>query len=108
MTYRRETIDLLNANPDLAGDPDAVAEHVGCTSRSAERYIGCWEMTRDIEWALPRAARTRMCDGCSNRTVCEVLDALELPVMCERVPVGDVELAQLRGMEEYLVANRGA
>ena len=107
MTKTDLAIALLNERPELANDRKAVAEHIGCSPRTAKRYIIAWEGTRHIVWALDRVTDCRMCDQCDRRHECELLSELALvPMLCERVTEEDVELAELRGLALEVVDGR--
>jgi hypothetical protein len=105
--YRPQVIYLLDQEPELADEPATVAERLGCSINTARTYINAWKETRHITWALDRVRRTTACGRCKQRDACEVLDALELPVLCEKVPESEVILAELNGMTDVMLASRG-
>ena len=105
-TYRDVIGDLLDEEPELRHDREAVSERVGCSIRTANRYIKDWSGTRHIEWVMDRVTPSKSCKHCSYRDRCEVLDALELPVLCERVTRQEVKLAELAGTTEILETSR--
>ena len=106
MSYRNEIIDLLNEEPGLAEDARVVADRVGCSTDCARRYIQSWQATSHIVWVLDRATQTRICKKCSSKYACRVLDALDLPVLCERVPKADLELAKLHELDDLVYQSR--
>lgn len=97
-TYGDDTIALLNEHPELADDPKAVAKHLGCAPKTAERYITAWEATKHIKWALPAVVECKPCSQCNRQPECHALNELELPMLCERVTTDDVVLAELHGL----------
>lgn len=105
-SYNSAVLDLLEQTPELGEDTHAVAERVGCSTDTARRYIQAWESTRHITWVGDRQCDTGKCEKCTHLTECRLLDALELPVLCERVTQADTVVAQLQGTLEALLAAR--
>lgn len=105
--YQIQAIEILSRNPELANEPEEIAERIGCSKASALRYIQGWEVTRHIRWAFEPRARTRKCEHCKHRNECDVLTRLELvPMLCERVPESDVWLAELYDLGDIVGAGR--
>jgi len=105
-SFRRWVIELLNDHPELADQPHEIAERVGCSIKSVANYIQAWEETKDIVWVLDPVARTTACDRCRRINACRVLDSLELPVLCERVPDMEMLLAANRGLLDVIMQGR--
>ncbi|MFW6116667.1 MAG: hypothetical protein ACOC6F_02975 [bacterium] len=106
-SYREQVIHLLHERPELADQPHEIAERVGCSIKTVTMYVQAWEETKDIVWVLDRIRPTTACHRCKDRDVCEVLDALELPLLCERAPESELLLAELNDTTDLLLASRG-
>ena len=104
MSYRETICELLDATPELANDARVVADYIGCHITTARRHIEAWENRRD--WAMDAVAPTKTCAHCEHKDECRYLDALDLPVLCERVTDDDLELIELQGTLDTLKASR--
>ena len=92
MKTRERIINLLNEDPSLEHDPHELARLADCHVTSARKHIKNWNYTKHITWARERVLATRKCSRCDHEAECRSLDALALPLLCERVPAGDVAL----------------
>ncbi len=101
-----KALALLSKAPELANDARVVADNVDCSVSTARRYINDWEATKHIRWEMDRVAPCQPCARCGHTERCHLLDALTLPVLCERVPEEELWLAELNGLRETLEAAR--
>ena len=106
MKTRERVINLLNENPDLEHDPHELARLADCHVTSARKHIKNWNYTKHITWARDRVVATKKCSRCEHEAECRSLDALGLPLLCERVPASDLELIELHDLMDVFEMSR--
>ena len=106
--YRPAVTELLDDRPQLQHQIPDVADRVGCSYSTALRYVREWQSRRANRWIMEPAVQNqrRNCSDCPHRLWCQLLDACELNLLCERVSEPDAELARNRGTYWLLLESR--
>jgi len=95
MTYRDDIYTLLSRNPDF--EAPELCDIVGCSYSIARHYRNSWELSREMDFRLPRVRKTTHCNRCPLVPLCKPLALAGLPILCERVTQMDLDCAKRDG-----------